>query len=291
MYRHRRCALIFAVASVAAASSAEAQDVERVGIVVSLTVNVSRDDANQISDDLADALEKELYVDVISGAETERRLPTGGLDEECIAKPACLKDLGARLEAQQLLMLVVLKVGEALQIDTTWVDANSNKTIPRDAIRLEGGTERELVFRRAAPGLLPGVARRPPELVEGPPKGEDGDTTVEVVATPERDLTPVFAAGGVGAALLIGGVVAGVSASADQSALEDDMCDRMVCDPSRVDAMETKALVADLLYTGALVSAGVAVVLFVLTGDEAAEPSVEVAPTRDGVRATWGVRF
>lgn len=288
MYRHRRGALIVALASSAFASSASAQEVERVGIVVSLTVNVDRDDANRISDDLADALEKELFVDVISGAETERRLPTGGLDEECVAKPACLRDLSARLEARQLLMLVVLQIGAALQIDATWVDAEANKTIPRDAIRLESGAAREPEFRRAAAGLLPGVARRPPELEV---RGESGDTTVKIVQTPERNLAPVFAAGGVGAALLIGGIVAGVAASSDESSLEDDMCDRVACDPSRVDAMETKALVADLLYAGALVSAGVAVVLFALTGDAEAEPSIDVAPTADGVRATWGVRF
>ncbi|MEQ8272423.1 MAG: hypothetical protein RMA76_22295 [Deltaproteobacteria bacterium] len=291
MYRHRRGALI-AAGLVSALAGTEALAVERVGIVVSLTVNVTRDDANALADELAASLEKELKVDVISGEETERRLPTGGLDEECIAKAECLKDLSARLEARQLLMLVLLQVGDALQIDTTWVDAEANRTLPRDAIRLESGAAREPVFRRAAPGLLPGVERRPPEqIADAEVKGEAGDTTVQVVATPEPNLAPVFAAGGVGAALLIGGIVAGVSAASDESSLEDDMCDRRACDASRVDAMETKALVADLLYAGALVSAGVAVVLYVLTGDADAEPSVEVAPTRDGVRASWGVRF
>ncbi len=290
MYRHRRGALI-AAGLVSALVGTEAFAVERVGIVVSLTVNVTRDDANALADELAATLEEELKVDVISGEETERRLPTGGLDEDCVAKAGCLKDLSARLETRQLLMLVLLRVGDALQVDTTWVDAEANRVIPRDAIRLESGAAREPAFRRAAPGLLPGVERRPPKGTAAEPGGESGDTTVQVVATPEPNLAPVFAAGGIGAALLIGGIVAGVSAASDESSLEADMCDRRACDVSRVDAMETKALVADLLYAGALVSAGVAVVLYVLTGDAEAEPSIDVAPTHDGVRASWEVRF
>lgn len=294
MHRHRRHSLILALALASAPLVADAEPIERVGVVVSLTVNVSDEQARVIADELAEALTQELRVDVISGAETERRLPPNGIDDDCVAKAGCLKDLGVRLEAQQLLMLVVLRVGTSLQVDPTWVDAPSGRTLPRDAIRILPDQDRLEVFRAAAPRLLPEVARREAVAVEPPtpPTGVDGETTVAVIPHERSDeLLPVYVAGGIAGALLVGGVAFGLAASSDQGSLEDDMCDRVACDPSRVDAMENKALAADVLYAGALVSAGVAVVLYFVMPELEDAPAVSVEPTEGGARATWGVRF
>jgi hypothetical protein len=134
---------------------AAAQSPQRIGVVVTTAVNMDEDEVDDMAAALGQALEQSLGVVVTAGAETRRRFPTGGLPDGCVAEAACRADLGERLDADELLMLVVARVGSRLQIDATWIDVPSGKLASRPAVVLEGDTDRGDVFRDAARTLLP----------------------------------------------------------------------------------------------------------------------------------------
>lgn len=277
---HRLTASITAVAVAAAvvavSGTAAAEEPRRIGIVVSTTVNVTEAEADAIASELGAALSSALPVDIIAGGETRRRLPPDGLPDECIARAECRTDLGDRLDASELLLIVVVKIGERVQIDATWANVASGKAISRAAVVVEAGADRAKVFADAAPTLLPHIKRaepndRRPDIIVVPGATTPGDG--------RHMTTGSWIAVGVSGAALIGGTVFALSARNKFNALDGDGCRDMRCPQSEVDSMERRALAADVLY-GVSIAAGVTALVMYLrsdAGDE--EPPAEPAVT------------
>ena len=123
---------IFAVAAVVVvAARAAAADPHRVGVIPSVEVNVDARRAEALTGTMADALRDKLVIDAIGGADVIRRLPDAGLPDDCVAQPACISQIGARLEVDELLFLVIVQVGHTIQIDATWADVATGKTVAR----------------------------------------------------------------------------------------------------------------------------------------------------------------
>jgi hypothetical protein len=271
-----RAALILstvAVLLVAGSDAARAQnDLRRIGIVVTVEVNLEPGAASTVATEMGEALRQKLPVDIIAGDETARRLPPDGLPDECVADAACRNDLGRRLDADELLLLVVVKIGDTLQVDTTWADVASGRVASRPRIELPGLDGAREVFAGEAERLLP-------HLVDRGGKDGDGETKI-VVVTPEtpakkggRHLTTgSWIAGGVGAAALIGGTVFALSARTKHDGLVADGCRSMPCDEDRIDSLSNHALAADLLFGVAATGAVTALVLY-LRSDSGTEPA------------------
>jgi len=254
----------------------------RVAVVVDLVASVSRERAIELGLALADALQRELEIDAVGGADVERLLPPGGVPDDCVAAPACLADLGGRLDATQLLLLGVVQVGDRVRVDATWIDVARGEAVSRPRIELAADARAGEVFAAAASRLLPDVPHRPPAGTgDRPPPG------------PRRHLTPLtWTLGGVAVAALGIGVGFGLSANGTY-----DRCERDPdgCDDDTRDGIGRKALAADLLMGSALVVATTATILYLRSnrpsGEATAAQSWLVRPTRDGAVAEVRVRF
>lgn len=273
MPRCRLHSLIGAVvALVCGAGHARADEpVPRIGIVVATHVNLSADQAEQISRQLGEAVRSQLIVDIVAGAEAARRLPPDGVENLCLTKPECVVDVASRLNADQLLFLVIVRLGDRVQVDTTWTDKFGQRVASRDAILLAEGADPAEVFRIAATQLLPDVRPRDfatsgsaTDTASDPDTGSDTDTvsvtdTVSGADRRWRIHTGTWIGGGVAVAALGGGIYFGIQAKRSESDLERRGCgDTIECPASDIDRMERRALTADILYGTALVSAGVA---------------------------------
>lgn len=240
----------------------------RVGVAVATQVNTTPADAQAMSEALGKALHKELLVDVIAGTEAARRLPEAGVADNCVVDKACIADVAQRLSADQILFLVVVKVGGRVQVDSTWADAATGKTVSRPAVVIEAGQEAEAQFAAAAQTLMPDAAPRPDVPVIAPPPGGD-DTAPEgptfiTRQRPRRMTTPAWVAVGVGGAALAGAVTFTLLTRNDYK----DCDARTDCSDGELDAIENKALAADILWGTAAVSGAAAGLLYWMSGGQ-----------------------
>ncbi|HEU5057328.1 MAG TPA: hypothetical protein VFU21_12415 [Kofleriaceae bacterium] len=284
MNSHRYLAAIpvLAAATLAGVTSARAEGL-RIGVVVATRVNVTEGEADALGSALADALRDQLVVDVVAGAESRRRLPAGGMPEDCVAQPSCVRDVAERLGADELLFLVVVRLGPRVQIDPTWARPRTEQVASRAAIVIEDG-------KQGAPDLFAGRARRlfpeaPVRLVNAPLTGERGSRG-------RRITRGAGIAGAVSLAALAGGIGLALAARSDYDELEADGCDRSACPgvDDRVDSMEDKALAADVLFGASAVAAGVAVILYLGSGSGEEAP-VRVGADSHGAHVWLGGRF
>lgn len=154
-------AALAGIATIAGGSEARADTPPRVGVVAGVHVNVPDKDATAISRDLAQSLEKELLVETVAGEEAEAALQPEGVPDGCITQPDCLKTLNQRLGTDQVLVLVVLRVGERIRIESTWAD-QSGSPVDRPPINLNQGLENAgPIFADNAQRLLPDAKQRP----------------------------------------------------------------------------------------------------------------------------------
>lgn len=250
--------------------AARADQLPRVGVAVATQVNVAPAEAQAMSEALGKALHRKLMVDVIAGAEAARRLPEQGIADRCVVDKACIADVAQRLSADQILFLVVVKVGGRIQVDSTWADPASGRTVSRAAVVIEGGQDAEERFAAAASNLMPDAALRPPPPPEAPqPAGAvtapepDGPTLV-ARARPRRMTTGAWVAAGIGGAALAGAVTFTLSTRKDYND-----CDAgRDCSDDQLDAIDRKALAADLLWGGAIVSGAAAAFLYWRSGGQ-----------------------
>ncbi len=242
----------------------------RVGVAVATEVNLAPAEAQGISEALGKALHAKLMIDVIAGAEAARRLPEDGVADNCVVDKACIADVAQRLSADQILFLVVVKVGSRVQVDSTWADPATGKTVSRSAVVIEGGQDPEERFAAAATNLMPDAALRPappPEPVRpeggvtGP--GPAGPTMVSR-QRPRRMTTGVWVAAGVGAAALAGAVTFTFVTRKNYN----DCDDRGDCSDNELDAIDRKALTADVLWGAAVVSGAAAAFLYWRSGGQ-----------------------
>ncbi|HUS63883.1 MAG TPA: hypothetical protein VMZ28_05030 [Kofleriaceae bacterium] len=290
----------------AAPRVARADDVPRVGVVVAVHVNLNADEASALGGALGVVLREVLVVDVVAGDEAQRRLPEGGVEELCLTRPECVRDIAARLNADQLLFLVAVRLGTRVQIDPTWTNADGSQTVSRDAIVFEKDRPPRDQFMEAAAKLLPDARRRPPGQPVPPPDTRTADAggsaaVDATLASPpvegERGFlarihTGTWIAGGVAVVALGGGIAFGLSARSADHDLDQRGCDTMACDPDDVDALERKMLLADVLYGTAVVAAGAAVAIQLVWGGRDDEPPpVAVTGGQGGAGVAYTTRF
>ena len=130
---HRRILTLGAVVVALAvhAGRADAAPTPRVAVLIGEVLGLEAADADALGASLATALNDKLMVDAIGGSDVARRLPPAGLPDECLSTPACVVDLGARLDADRLLVLAVVRAGAALQIDATMIVVSTGALPPR----------------------------------------------------------------------------------------------------------------------------------------------------------------
>lgn len=279
-HTHLAGILTLVAAILAGAATARAETL-RIGVVIATRVNVTEGEADALGSALGDALRDQLVVDVVAGAEARRRLPPT-MAEDCVAQPSCLQDIGERLGADELLFLVVVRIGPRVQIDSTWSRPADGQVASRAAMVLEDGEQSApALFASRARRLLPGA---PVRLASAPLTGER--------ASNRRITRGVGIAGAVSLAALATGIGLALSARSDYDELEDDGCDRAACPEvnDRVDSMEDKALAADVLFGASAVAAGVAVILYLGSGGVEESP-VRVGADPHGAHVWLGGRF
>lgn len=249
-----------------------------------LTINLDSNRARELAEALASALDAVTQVAVRAG-------PTA--TDACLAEANAAQSVLSADEASAAIFLVLRRVGEVVDVEPTGFGGGRFVTLSSFQVPLSDTQGRSEALARAAEGLrarLELARPEPPPPVEPPePKlpAPEPPAAPVVVATTEPPPTPgihpaVWVAGGVAVALAAGGTVSGLMASADESALVDDGCETRVCDPARIDGMNAKALAADVMFGGAIVSAGLAVILhFALPED------VSVAPSGGGLEVSF----
>jgi hypothetical protein len=292
------------------AADARAGSTPRVGLVVATHVNLSEGEADSLASRLGAAMGEQLDVDVIAGKEARRRLPLDGIAEDCVAQPSCVRDVAIRLDGDELLFLFLARIGKRLQIDVTWVDAHGGSASSRPALVVDespGSTDTaDRVFAAAPPGLLPHAApRRRAELSEPAPLTpvRAAESTHDALSSDmpvplgverrhgRRFTVPVIATGAVAAAALATGIGFAVAARQDFDSLEADGCAERICPGvnGRIDKMERRALVADVLFAGAGAAAVTSLILY-FTSD-GPEPGVRLGATEGGAVMSLAGRF
>jgi hypothetical protein len=273
-------ALLVICALTALVRQAQAETV-RAGVVVATRVNVNEAEADALAAELADALRERLNADVVAGPEARRRLPPAGVQEDCVARPACVRDVGERLDSDQLLFLFIVRIGPRVQIDATWARASTGVAASRPAMVIEEGVDgAAAIFVKAAPRLLPGAEPRAMRFGSAPRPRE------------RRVTRPVGIAAGISVAALAGGVGLALAARSDYRGLEEDGCHRTSCPDaeSRISTMENKALAADILFGTAAAAAGVALIMYFRSGS-AAESPVRISTDGQGAQVWLGGNF
>lgn len=243
--------------------TARAQDrAPRVAIVSAVTVNVTENEGLRVAKQLGVALTEKLVVDVIAGADANRRLPDGEVPEGCMASPDCIKGVARRLDADQVLFLAIVRLGDKFQIDPTWSDATAARTVSREAISIDSGAPWADAFADAAPRLLPDAERRAAFRPQQPPQPEPRPRpSIHLPSrAPKRSgrtiTRGVWIAGGASAAALVGALSFSIAAQRTNSELEAGNCDSQPCDPALVDRLERRTFTADLFW-GATAAAGI----------------------------------
>jgi hypothetical protein len=244
---------------------------------------------------------------VVAGSEAARRLPPGGVPDTCVVDSACQRDVAGRLAADQLLILAVVRVGARVQIDTTWVDATTGRTASRARITiLDNGKPARKVFAGAVFDLLPDAALRIRDTGRagrgaGGPDAAGAGPWQQPAARPSRRLTPgVWVAGAISAGALFAGGIVAIDAVRRHSDLDARGCDDMTCPRADIDAVDTRARLADALFGVGLVAGVTAGVLYWRSSQteptHAARPgspsmNMDVTATRHGLAITWEGHF
>jgi hypothetical protein len=292
--------LFVGLAALAGAAPAAAEPVRRVGVVVTTRVNVSDEQARSVSATLGEIVHARFDVDVIAGAEATRRLPPQGVSTRCVADVECRLELGRRLDAEELLLLVMVGAGDRVQIDPTWVDVASGRVTSRPAIELEPGADLRATLEKAAPALLPHLRERSREPAPRPEPTERREVVVVTPALPagerERRFTPaMWIATGVGAGALIGATVFSLSSRRKFDTLDGDGCRRMPCSKDDIDSLRRDALLADVFFGTAIVATGVVVALYVTAEGDAPAPAapatLSIGPGPGSVGVSLGGSF
>ncbi|HUH05117.1 MAG TPA: hypothetical protein VML75_24130 [Kofleriaceae bacterium] len=264
MSRHRLRALIAVCAVVFSwPGSAWAEEPRRVGIVIAVAVNLERAEAVSLAEDMAGVLRDRLLVDIVAGRDVDRRVDPEAM-AGCVETTACVAEVARRLEVQEVLFLVVVRVGEQLQLETTRANA-AGATQAGPTLLVDAAGDARTVFAEAARELLPGVVERPRAVVvpvDAPPAViAPGPIPAPADRPGRRMTTGSWIAGGVAVVALGAGGVVGLLAKRKY-----DDCLGGGCSDAAIDAIDRGALTADILFVAAAAAAGTAVVLY-LRGD------------------------
>lgn len=270
-----------ALGAVPAAAHAQQQQ-PRVGVVVLVHTGLTASQADGVSDALGRGLRARLLVDVIAGAEVSRRLPPEAVAGSCMIEKECTADLAQRLAVDQLLYLVVNRIGGRVSVDATWVDPASMRTVPRPQQTFDRIEQAEAAFAEAASQILPDAAARPAAPTPTPEAGGGDGTVIQPdpqpitieQTTPRHMTTGAWIAAGVGVAAAGGALTFTLLARKDYT--DCDASD--ACSDSKLDKLERKALAADVLWGASIAAAITAGALWWMSSDvERVETSAPVA--------------
>ncbi|MEO7732448.1 MAG: hypothetical protein ABIY55_15875 [Kofleriaceae bacterium] len=252
----------------------------KVAIVPGTAVNLEITRVDALSQDLADALRTELDVDTIAGLEVRRRLPDAGLPADCVVNPGCIADVARRLEAQQLLFVVMIDTGTsgAIQVDTTWVDSVNHKSAARPAIQVPSTGDARTRFAAAATQLLPDAE------VRDKPQGGLGRLSAPVGR--HFQLASYLTAGGTAVGIGVG-IALGVRTRSKYNACEQ-LAPSSECSSGERDSIRRSALFADL---GWAVAVGGMIATGVLYATSSESPHLIVEPSPSGVAVSAVGRF
>src|SRR5690606_17399140 len=123
---------------------------------------------------------------------------------------ACLVRAARAAGVDQLVMLVIVNVGEELKVEPTWIDAATGQTAQRGAIDVAiAGDDMDAVFGGAAGTLLPDASpRAAPPRPDTQPAPIDLATNLPAEPAEPRGrhmTTASWTLLGAGGALLVGG--------------------------------------------------------------------------------------
>ncbi|MBT8492529.1 MAG: hypothetical protein KJO07_05680 [Deltaproteobacteria bacterium] len=264
------------------ASAAGEAGAERLAIVVSDQVNVSQDDAYGWADELGKVLSRE--VKVIPSQDVRPILAAENPAPTCYLDPGCLRELGNKLGADELMVLHVVKIAGQVQIDSTWYELGAGRSSARGSLSFsDNPAARAEALGKQGGSLRPGgVAPREEEINLG-----------------------LWISAGATGALLAGAITFTLVAfkadgdAADCAALgtlPDEVCPNISGD-ERLDQIrdrrDSRALTADILWIGTGIAAA-STVLFAIYGGSDSEPEksrVTFAPTEGGAAVSWTLRF
>ena len=234
----------------------------RVAVVPGIAVNVETVRVDAIAQDLADALAGELEVDALGGLEVRRRLPAEGIPLDCVNTPACVKDVAKRLDATQLLFVVMVNTGAngAIQVDTTWVDEATERHATRRPIDIAVVDQARQKFAASAKLLLPDAPVRKKEEVTRSP-AFNGRMSDEI---PRHLTKPAMIAAGAAVVGVGIGIGFGVKARSSYNDCETSG----LCSQSTKDGIRTKSLIADVGFGLALAGAITTGILYATSGKE-----------------------
>lgn len=161
----------------------------RVGVAVLEHEGLTDDQADELAYDTAAAVAQRIEGEAIAGPTVRSRLgepvPPG-----CQDRPACGRDISARLKTDEVLFVVVKRAGKR-DLDVTFHRiARDPERIPSDqAVRLVGGVKarREKPFTDAAaalypPGSVVPFVEAPPPPPPDPDEGEEGQAATKTKA-------------------------------------------------------------------------------------------------------------
>lgn len=238
----------------------------RVAIIPSVTVNLDAARVDALTADLAESLTGELDIEVVGGLEVRRQLPSEGVPPECVTTPTCAADVARRLNASQLLFLVMVGTGNGLQVDSTWVEPSSGHKASRAPIDVANMNDAKARFAAVARQLLPDApVRKKPEPSGG------GVMSKEI---PKHFTTPAY----VTAAIGVVGIGAGIALGLSTRSKYNDCDASRTCTQSTRDSIRITGLVADAGYLVAIGGAVATAVLFAISGERA---HLVVAPTTE----------
>ncbi len=250
----------------------------RVGVVSGLAVNVDTARADALAQDLSESLAAELEVEAIGGLEVRRALPEQ-LPADCVSTPACIADVAARLKVNQLLFVVFVDSG-TLQVDSTWIDVASGKSVSRPPIDVEAGSDAKAKFAASAGQLLPDakVRVKATTIVH---HGQVGEMTPDIPRhfTPMAKLTTGVALVGLGV-----GIGFGLAARSHYNSCEASL----ECGNGSKDGIRHVALAADIGYLAATAAAVATGILF---GTSGSESHLVVSPSEHGATVGAFGRF
>jgi hypothetical protein len=252
----------------------------KVAVVPGIAVNLDAARVDALSQDLASALASVLDIEAVGGIEVRRKLPEHGLPPDCVANQACIADVAHRLEADQLLFVVMIDTGTggAIQVDSTWVDPVANKSASRPAVDIAAIAEAKERFADAAQQLLPDAPVRPKQTGMG-----------RFTAPVPRHFTlPTFITAGATAVGLGLGIGFGISARGKYKDCEDLAPTGAECSRSRKDSIRNTALIADI---GWVIALGGTVATAVLWATSAEAPHIIVEPAPGGATVSTVGRF
>jgi hypothetical protein len=239
----------------------------RVGVVVSVQVNIKKEEAQQISQALGRALRARLVVDVMAGPEAFRRLPADGVSESCVADEGCIKDTAQRLGADELLFLVAVRMGNRIQVDSTWVDPANGRSASRPKVVMVKLDEAEARFSDAASLILPDASVRATQQNGDEGGGEGPQARAFLIRTTPRHMTaPVWIGLGTTAAMGAAWLPFFLVSRHDYNELQDTCVPKGDCKTNAAysdikDKISRNSTTADILGFGAI---GVGIVTGIL---------------------------